>query len=376
MVISPIPVCFVWPGILLPASLVAFLGGAAKFLFFDIEICRSNLWLPDGDDITPITAESCSLGMDATLSIISSILSLACVLLVCIKAPKRKEFHDSKEIVYPGYGGDIQNLRTYSMEDSVDESESIVSIDIEGQKSRSMRNKTSAYDLNLIVEEPKKTIATDNNIMTSIPLQHRNPSTASDAISVRSAKKALKFKRRVNPESEKLRQAEPSIEYTEKELHQVFNDKANNSIHLPETPPMMTKPPTHNRNPSHESVTQNSSSPFFKAAGNFKRSSFSNMFSPAAPSDESSFIFRSPIPFMKENSFSSPGSSRRSTPNSSKKKNNSNKKKLAAAAELGKKTEQTSNKSQKYDEALIQKCVIDLKRSFSDSQLAGGQDEI
>ena len=362
MVISPIPVCFIWPGILLPASLVAFLGGAAKFLFFDIEICRSNLWLPDGDDVTAITAESCSLGMDATLSIISSTLSLACVLLVCLKAPKRKEFHDPKEIVYPGYGGDIQNLRTYSMEDSVDEDDSIVSIDIEGQKSRSMRNKKSAYDLNLIVEKPKKTVTKDD-IMTSIPL-HRNPSTASDAISIRSAKKALKFKRKINPESEKLRQIEPSIEYTEKELHQVFNDKSNNSLHLPETPPMM-KPPTHDRNPSHESMAQNSS-PFFKA-GNFKRP-LSNMFSPAAPSDESSVILRSPIPMMKENSYSSPGS-RRSTP--SRKKNSSKKK----SAELGKKTEQTSNKSQKYDEALIQKCVIDLKRSFSEDQLPVGQDE-
>ena len=364
MVVSPIPVCFLWPGVILPASLVAFLGSGAKFLFFDIEICRSKLWLPEGDDVEAEIAESCSFGMDAILSIISTTLSLACVLLVCLKAPKRRELENSRGLQYDDLDEDIKNLRTHSMEDSVDDSASY-NIDIEAQSSKSYC-KRGAYDLDEISKTSKNTPSQySNNDVHSTMALSRKPS--SDTASMKSSsKKALKNNRKIDLESERLRQADPSVEYNEKEFHKMFSEKPR-MIPRPLTPPpnkMTTNTMTPPLNKmSAKKNDQESTSPFasFSNAANKLRNK-SNLFSPAAPSDESSFMLRSPMLNMT-------GGKENTTPNyTPKKKMGSSKKKSS------RKTDQTSNKTQKYDEDLIQKCVLDLERSFSESEQMSGQE--
>lgn len=366
MVISPLPSCFIWPGIVLPASLVAFLGTGAKFLFFDIEVCRSNLWLPEGAGALPLAAESCSFGMDAILSMISSTLSLACVLLVCLKAPKRREFDDSSALSYSDVGGDLQNLRTHTMEDSFMEGSGSFDADIEAQKSGSYE-KNSAYDLDDIstgADLERGNFNREQNIQkssqnrnmdlyTTVTLKKSSSDTASikSSRSSKSSKKSSKVKRNVDLSSEKLRAEEPSIEYTEKQLNEVLYEKTHALPRRPLTPPQK------------QTITKSSdlhSSPFVNPPNMIRQRS--TAFSPSAPSDESGYMFRSP--FGKENASPhfTPGS-KRSTP----------KMKKTSSKKSNKKTEKSSNKSQKYDEALIQKCVVDLERSFSESEQLPGQ---
>ena len=359
MVISPIPACFLWPGVLLPASLVAFIGGGAKFLFFDIEVCRSSLWLPEGDSVVPETAESCSFGMDSILSIISSTLSLACVLLVCLKAPKRRELERDLGLAYSDVVGDLQNLRTHTMEDSIGEGSCSFDQDVESQSGRK-----SAYDLNEIQQVQSNDSRKES--LGVMPL-YRKSSSSSDIASANSAKnpnpksnlkaakKVNKAQRVVDMESEKLRQAEPSVEYTEMELHKMMNTKSN-LIPLPETPPTKVLP--------FKNYVQQSA-----LFANIRQKS-SNVSSPGAPSDESSFMFRSPGPLMasgKENS--SPRITPRNIRSTPKKKRSGSKKKSI------KKSGEKNVKSNKYDEELIQKCVIDLENSFSESDQIPGQDD-
>lgn len=153
--------------------------------------------------------------------------------------------------------------------------------------------------------------------------------------------------------SEILRTAEPSIDYTEKQLYDVMNEKPHALPRRSATPPRK------------ETILQKNeqySSPFTNPSSMVRQRS--NVFSPSAPSDESGYMFRSPL-FGKENASPhlTPGS-KKSTP----------KKRKMSAKKSSKKTEKSSNKSQKYDEALIQKCVVDLERSFSESEQLPSQE--
>ena len=76
------------------------------FLFYDTSICRKTVWLPTGTESLPRIAE-CSLGVTGTYGVVSGIIFLLCLILVCLKAPERRDLE-------PDYGLDVENGFTES----------------------------------------------------------------------------------------------------------------------------------------------------------------------------------------------------------------------------------------------------------------------
>ena len=87
------PVHFLWPGVLLPLVMISFIAEGSKFLFFDMSICRNNLFKEAGTDegTAPESAESCSLGDNAIQTIVAVVLLLVALLLVCLKVPDERQ---------------------------------------------------------------------------------------------------------------------------------------------------------------------------------------------------------------------------------------------------------------------------------------------
>jgi hypothetical protein len=82
--------------------MAAFLSEGSKFLFFDTSICRNTVWFPSGADSLPRVAEECSLGSTGFYSIAAGIVFFLCLLLVCLKAPDKRELR-------PRYGTDFDH---------------------------------------------------------------------------------------------------------------------------------------------------------------------------------------------------------------------------------------------------------------------------
>ena len=74
-------------------------------MLFDTEVCHSRLWSPGDTEYSPRKAESCSLGKSGIICIAATGLSFFNILLVCLKAPKKrrldpeygKKYYDSFE---------------------------------------------------------------------------------------------------------------------------------------------------------------------------------------------------------------------------------------------------------------------------------------
>lgn len=74
-------------------------------MLFDTEVCHSRLWSPGDTEYSPRKAESCSLGRSGIICIAATSLSFFNILLVCLKAPKKrrldpeygKKYYDSFE---------------------------------------------------------------------------------------------------------------------------------------------------------------------------------------------------------------------------------------------------------------------------------------
>lgn len=88
---SPLPVSLFWPGLLLPAVLVAFLAEGSKFLMFDTAVCRTALWTPTGVDSLAQRAETCDLGTTAVHTIVSGCIFFIALMFVCLKAPEKRD---------------------------------------------------------------------------------------------------------------------------------------------------------------------------------------------------------------------------------------------------------------------------------------------
>lgn len=107
---TPLPASFFWPGLLLPAVLVAFLAEGSKFLMFDTAACRTALWTPAGVDSLGQKAESCSLGSTAVHTIISGCIFFVALMFVCLKAPKKRLLDETYGRSYDDDDNDDDNM--------------------------------------------------------------------------------------------------------------------------------------------------------------------------------------------------------------------------------------------------------------------------
>lgn len=94
MVVSPLPARFFWPGLLLPSVMVGFLAQGSKFLFFDTRICQGFVWVPFGENVTPRTANSCTLGRTGIFAIAAGSVYFFSLLLVCLKTPQKRQLQE------------------------------------------------------------------------------------------------------------------------------------------------------------------------------------------------------------------------------------------------------------------------------------------
>ncbi len=301
------------------------LAGGAKFLFFDTEICRSALWLPSEGDPKPQKAEGCHLSDDSIINIITCVLSFACVLLICLKAPTRRTLDQNFGSQYSDVDNDMQGLRVDTMEDST--CDSMGQYDAESQKERTWSpvnadpSRKKAYDLEDIVDPSMKS---GGNEIVSTGVDTSSRFTLSKR-SKRSGKTAQS-----TWESEELRVVEPSVEYEEKDLsnmmssHRKWKENANEDTYDNE-----------NEAISHPSGGKYSTPAF---AGSSSQHSGMKFVSPTAPSDEGNF-FRSPLKVFKDN----------------------------FSPQKMKKVDPPPIKTTKqYDDNIIQNCLNDLERSFSE----------
>lgn len=98
LTITPLPVSFFWPGVLLPACILSMLTGAAKFLFFDAQICSEDLWFAEYSTL-PVPPQSCQLGDSAIYAIASAAAYFLCTILICVRSPKKRTLD-------PNYGNE------------------------------------------------------------------------------------------------------------------------------------------------------------------------------------------------------------------------------------------------------------------------------
>lgn len=101
-VLTPIPVYFFWPGLLLPALMTAFLTEGSKFLIFDTKVCRSTAWYPSGADSLPRVAEECAMGATGAYTIASVAIFFISLILVCLRAPELRPLESN-------YGTDFED---------------------------------------------------------------------------------------------------------------------------------------------------------------------------------------------------------------------------------------------------------------------------
>lgn len=91
LLLLPVPIGCIWPAVLLPATMLSFIGEGSKFLLFDVAICRNAVWFPSGVDSLPEVADNCTLGSSAYFGIAAAILHFVSLLFVCLNAPEKRQ---------------------------------------------------------------------------------------------------------------------------------------------------------------------------------------------------------------------------------------------------------------------------------------------
>ena len=141
---TPLPASFFWPGLLLPAVLVAFLAEGSKFLMFDTAICRTALWSPSGVNSLAQKADTCSLGSTAVYTIISGCIFFVALMFVCLKAPKKRlldetygRSYDDNNMhhLHPDHPDHNDNLPHHNLDQGVDLETALSGVDYASQES-------------------------------------------------------------------------------------------------------------------------------------------------------------------------------------------------------------------------------------------------
>ena len=113
VVVTPIPTTCIWPGLLLPNTMLSFIAEGSKFLLFDIALCRKEVWFPSGVDSLPEMAEQCQLGSSAFYGIAAGVLHLTALVCICLRTPTKRTIDPSYGI-YPSNSGDAASTdRSY-----------------------------------------------------------------------------------------------------------------------------------------------------------------------------------------------------------------------------------------------------------------------
>ena len=94
LTITPLPASFFWPGVLLPAVVLAMATGAAKFIFFDVMICSEDLWYMD-ESSPPVPPQTCEIGESAVFGIASVCAYFLCTILICFRSPKKRKLDEN-----------------------------------------------------------------------------------------------------------------------------------------------------------------------------------------------------------------------------------------------------------------------------------------
>lgn len=314
MIITPLPSCFFWPGVLLPAVLVELLAGSARFLLFDSQICLQDLWVPEGEDSVGQAAESCTLSRDSWIAIVTSVLSLMNVLLICLRAPKRRNLDDNYGMQYEDVNNDMANLRTDTMEDSTCQS---FDNDVEGQRERKRTWRPQnldlqpSYDLEEIVQQ--QMLGSDAEKQ-----RHRQSTRAS----TRHSKTNAVTTNRDVVKVEQPRAAQPRLKHSNKEVKSAIGKKHNAGFgeKLPRHSVAELKTPKELHLDKHQPIKPKT-----------------------APSDEGGSVFRSPL-----KAFKGTFSPRVLKSSKWKKQDNSN-----------------FSSPKPYDENIIFNCIDNLEKQFA-----------
>lgn len=100
---------------------MGFLAEGSKFLFFDTQLCHGHVWYPIGEqNIFPRTAESCSLGSTGTYAIAAGCCFLVSLLMVCLKAPKKRDLQDEygkMEDAFENYDNNMSSVKSGGIDD-------------------------------------------------------------------------------------------------------------------------------------------------------------------------------------------------------------------------------------------------------------------
>jgi hypothetical protein len=94
--------------------MAAFLSEGSKFLFFDTSICRNTVWFPSGADSLPRVAEECTLGTTGASSIAGGIIFFLSLILVCLKAPEKRELQSQYGTDFENDESDLESAPKYS----------------------------------------------------------------------------------------------------------------------------------------------------------------------------------------------------------------------------------------------------------------------
>ena len=153
--ITPLPASYLWPGMLLPLVMFAFIAEGSKFLLFDIGLCRNALWYPSGVDSLPQSAADCTLGPTAYFVISAGVVLLLSLFLVCLQSPHARELD-------PYYGA--QQLETEKDEVKP----SYTAREPEGLEEADYLESKPSYDHEKVSEDTDESSNNDNNTIERI----------------------------------------------------------------------------------------------------------------------------------------------------------------------------------------------------------------